>query len=253
MRKIIIWLWLAGIAHRIWQVIYPYTAKKKARDKALKRLLEGMVFEGALVFDIGANIGIYSEVFSSMKARVVAVEPDFDMAVKLFKKGLHVEWCAVGGKGDTVCFYRNEVGTLSTTSAEQMAATRFKGFKWKPPVLVRMTTAAALAERYGPPHFVKIDVEGGEIDVIHGIEKGPRALVFEFTPENIENLFYCICMLDALDDYKYRFTLGLEGDTEFECGWVDSRELLERISTIPDKTVYGDIWAKWSRECEGET
>ncbi|HEY1471426.1 MAG TPA: FkbM family methyltransferase [Candidatus Acidoferrum sp.] len=49
------------------------------------RLYSEFVSAGDLVFDIGANIGDYAEMFARLGARVVAVEPNPELIVDLKK------------------------------------------------------------------------------------------------------------------------------------------------------------------------
>jgi tRNA G37 N-methylase Trm5 len=55
------------------------------RRHRMYRLYSEFVSAGDLVFDIGANIGDYAEMFARLGARVVAVEPNPELIVDLKK------------------------------------------------------------------------------------------------------------------------------------------------------------------------
>src|SRR5262245_46654975 len=63
-----------------------------------RRFLSRFVKPGMLVFDIGANVGEYAETFRQLGARVVAVEPNPDLAPGLFGRGFDVDVAAVADK-----------------------------------------------------------------------------------------------------------------------------------------------------------
>lgn len=58
----------------IYRAVYGREAGKH-REK-LRKFYSQFLSPGDLVFDIGANVGVYTEVFSSLGSRVVAVEPN---------------------------------------------------------------------------------------------------------------------------------------------------------------------------------
>ena len=65
--------------------VYRALIRKQGRDRRAKlaRFYSQFIRPGDLVFDIGANIGVYAEVFQSIGARVVAVEPNPDCAEQI--------------------------------------------------------------------------------------------------------------------------------------------------------------------------
>ena len=57
---------LRGVGNNVYQHAFPiyrplYTAYKAYADRAERQLLKKILFQGAVVVDVGANIGIYSE------------------------------------------------------------------------------------------------------------------------------------------------------------------------------------------------
>lgn len=126
---------------------------------------------GARVFDIGAHQGVVAmmlarEVGSS--GRVLAVEPNpHNAAVALKNRELNgmtqieILEAAVSDRSGTIVFNHGLDGQLDdgTGAGGRMA--------------VPSVTLDELAERYGMPHFVMIDVEGAECMVL---EKGAQLL-----------------------------------------------------------------------------
>ena len=60
---------LYRVANKVYQRAYPiyrplYAAYKTYADRAERELLRKILFQGAVVADVGANIGIYSEFLS---------------------------------------------------------------------------------------------------------------------------------------------------------------------------------------------
>src|ERR1700674_5476267 len=78
-RKIEELLWITGL-HTHARLLYRATqgrGRQKVHD-LMSRFFRTLIPPDALVFDIGANVGLFAEVFSSLGARVIAVEPISD-------------------------------------------------------------------------------------------------------------------------------------------------------------------------------
>lgn len=148
-------------------------------EVARVRAFAGAVNHGAVVYDVGANVGIYSLVASSrvgVSGRVYAFEP-LDRNLRYLRRHImlnNLQNCTVVEKA--VC---NEEGTR-----------RFSVAAWEPSmsrlspdgeILVPSTTLDNCVygeERLRPPDIIKIDVEGAEFEVLEG---ATRALT-EFHP-----------------------------------------------------------------------
>ena len=93
-------------------------------------------------------------------------------------------------------FHLSNASTISSFSDEWISSvknTRFKGFNRDRTMEVEMTTLDKLIETYGIPVFIKIDVEGYELEVLKGLSKPVRLISFEYTvPERPDRVIDCI-------------------------------------------------------------
>ena len=145
---------------------------------------------GDLVFDVGANVGNRVEVFLSLHARVVAVEPLPECAQRLrdtFQRRCIVLETALGAAGGTAELRRGSEDVLSTMSDQWIESTtasgRFADDSWGDVLRVNVTTLDALISDYGVPRFTKIDVEGFEPEVLAGLSTAIPALSIEYALE----------------------------------------------------------------------
>ena len=210
--------------------------------RALASLLSQFVARGDLVFDIGANVGDYTDVLLTLDARVVAIEPNPVLAQAIRRRyRVAVEAVAVGSKSGSLDLHVGVDQGHSTLSARwlEQAPT---GHRWSGErIAVPVVTLEDLAERHGPPDFVKIDVEGFEAEVLRGCSDLPPALSFEYQSANLDVAVECLGMLDG---YEFN-TVHLQG-TRLDSAWVMHdpliKRLRERAETHPD--TYGDVYAR---------
>ena len=136
--------------------------------------LSVIIKDNFLVFDIGAHIGYYTAILSSLSqgGKIIAFEPDREN-LKYLKKNVEENSLnnvtiiekAVSSKVGQSSFYR-DVNTGRTSSLETDA--------WHPNAvqirqeIVNTTTLNEAAAQYGVPNFIKCDVEGHEVDVLKG-------------------------------------------------------------------------------------
>jgi FkbM family methyltransferase len=241
-------------ARAVWDVVYLYTNKKRNRDNALRGLLRPFIPESGLVFDVGANIGNYSDLFLTMGARVVAFEPNPTLVRRLNKRFGHnrnitVEPVALGDGAYSTFMYSCESHGLSSLSDKHVREAKqiFHTYNWKPNVLVRVKLLSDYIKQYGVPDFVKIDVEGYELNVLQGMNMAVPALSFEFLRCDPYTTTQCLSVLDSLGDYEYRYTIGLEPDMQYLCDWTSSSEIMTFIAN-QDNYEFGDIWARTKRQ-----
>lgn len=208
-----------------------------------------------LVFDIGSNIGEHAEVFAQIARKVIAVEPVREsfsaMCKRLAGKNNVVFVDAACGEVESVSAIRtsHEAPTIGVASMSEEwinAVKKTQRFgekdRWDKCELVSVTTLDALMFEYGIPDFIKIDVEGYEIEVLTGLSQPVKTLSFEFTPETILSAWECISRCMTLGMYK--FNLSLMEDCALG-EWTAASTLISKLENYRRSNVaYGDIYAR---------
>jgi len=153
-----------------------------------------------LMFEVGTEIGIYTVFYGKHFRSVVAIEPD-----KIYQRSLarnaelnhinvHIEKAACGNKPGKAFLYTNEkIGnSLCPTLLPEYGEA--KSYKAKRNVTIK--TIDAIAEVYGYPSFIKIDVEGYDVEVLEGAKETLQkleALQIELHPEQINKNIVSDC------------------------------------------------------------
>lgn len=231
----------------IWHKIYDQL-KAKSRNSFYSTFIK----PGDLCFDVGANVGNRTAIFLSLKARVVAVEPQPACVQKLksrFADRITIVPKGLGSEPGVLPMHISDASTLSTFSKEwinELGSNRFSGYQWKETIHVEITTLDQLIAEYGMPHFCKIDVEGYELNVIKGLSRPIPHLSFEYAvPENKKNLLATIDALIAISPAATFNYSVLESMQLLLPAYVDAIELKKIIESEPFvKSSFGDIYVK---------
>ena len=212
------------------------------RRKNRQEFYAAFVQPGDIVFDVGANLGNYSEAFRAVGATVVAIEPD-PRNVKMLRKRLkgehfHIVPCALGRSEGTaelrIASDRDDVSTLSNQWADLTEA------HWQGSVQVQVKTLDSIAEEFGIPKYVKVDAEGYDAEVLRGMSFRPLMVSFEYLPRDLRIARECT---ELLGEFSFNFVI--EERSRFELDqWVCKEEILSVLSTLDSSILYGDVFAR---------
>jgi FkbM family methyltransferase len=228
------------------------------------RVLEGFG-RGALIFDIGANNGDKTDIFLRLGARVIAVEPDETcsktlkdrfLKYRIFPQTVSVDRRAVSNQVATAEMLfdgpASAVNTLSRKWAEDLKKNKASfahghcGLEFTHVKLVQTTTLQELIAKYGLPFFVKIDVEGHELNALRGLQWPVPYLSFEVNlPEFRSEGEECIGVLKNLAPIgRFNYTSDCTRGLTLE-NWVSPDEISIALNRCSERSI--EIF--WRSDC----
>jgi FkbM family methyltransferase len=151
----------------------------KAYEPEYVNALRNLIEPGQTVFDVGANIGFYSVLFSEWvgpRGKVIAYEPDPEN-LSLLRRNLHLNQCknvlvrpvALGNESGLQDFSVDRVTHLTghLGRGPTYGATIF-GSANEDLISVATSTLDDEVREFDAPHVIKMDIEGGEYDALAG-------------------------------------------------------------------------------------
>jgi FkbM family methyltransferase len=219
----------------------------RAGEAATLAFYRAAVPPGALVFDLGANVGDVSEPLLRLGARVVAVEPQPECLAELrVRCGAHPGFVAlpavVGGSGGVATLHLR--GHHASSSLRRDWLTEAVGA-----LDVPMITLGDLIARYGVPDYCKVDVEGSEEAVFATLPHPLPLVSFEYVDFALERAAACLEMLAPNGDAETNIVLT--SPLRFALpDWLPPDELLRRLPALMRDGVahsWGDIWVRQRR------
>ena len=175
------------------------TADVSNEVKCIFNILNSFGFERPLILDIGANRGDYTEELLKYfpKSEIYLFEPSSELNLELdirFAANKNIFICpiAMADKNSIRTLWSDKFGsTLGSLTQRDLdhAGLLFD----KSEVITAMTLDSWTKENNICPDFIKIDVEGHELDVIQGgkeIMKEVKVVQFEFGGCNIDTRTY---------------------------------------------------------------
>lgn len=223
--------------------------RQKRAKQAEFDLFRSLVPPGSLCFDIGANIGEKTRMYLAHGCRVVAVEP-VERNIEILEKRFgrtpdvtivssaasdHVGREAINVIDDVTAF--SSFSNRWVASLEDPELNRF-GVRLPPSTsqMVDMTTLDLLIERFGSPDYVKVDVEGHEINVLRSLSQKVTLVSFEANlPEFADETINCVSTLATLAPASV-FNYTDEGQDDLKLAeWIDAAAFQERLESTHER------------------
>jgi FkbM family methyltransferase len=228
--------------------LYQYLFKKEVivQHKTEGKFYQSFLTSTPLIFDIGANDGHKTAAFLSIAQKVVCCEPDEENLSILYarfrnkKHRVFIEPLAITDKTGTVDFLLHHKGSAFNTLNPRWkdVLEKDKLVKWnelisfsKEVKQVPATTLDELIKKYGVPGFIKIDVEGGEQNVLSGLSQRIACISFEcLLPDFKPELLECLQIINRLE---YTATYNIASYEKLLLpNFIQLQELLHWISNI---------------------
>lgn len=220
----------------------------------MNRIFESFIGYNSLVFDVGSNMGDKSEVFLNLGADVVGFEPQYECFSSSIERFLtnskfRCENIALDQKVGESTMFIASYHTISSMSLEfinESKKERFTDFNWDNQRIVRTDTIENMIIRYGRPDFIKIDVEGYELNVLKGLKSSINMISVEFNPELCKNTIDSIEYIDKLNNNKTLFNYGYRNDEHFKYNeWQTKESIIQYLRSVNDfKFEFGDVYCK---------
>lgn len=203
------------------------------------------------VFDIGANIGNYAQIYHELGAKVICLEPQPYCISKLKNKFRNNKDIVIVQKGVSDKEGMLELNLDSKNHATATFSEQFKSDgpfsnrKWDTKIKVPVTTLDLLIKEYGIPTYCKIDVEGFEYSVLKGLSKPIKYISFEYSQSLTDTAKKCMSHLETLGKPMYNFCYFNKPTKFVLVNWTDNKdEIVDKI--LNSKGVFaGDIYVKF--------
>lgn len=217
----------------------------------LRRFYRDILRPGDLAFDVGAHVGTRSRAMRAAGARVVALEPQapFSDFLRLtLPRDIRLVEAAAGGTETVaqmaVSSRHPTVSSLKTGFAEDAgAAPGFEKVRWDRQQQVQVTTLDRLIEEEGLPRYIKIDVEGFELEVLSGLSQPIEMVSVEYLPSLPDLTLSVIDRLLELGDYRFNAVRGEAGNFLWD-SWRDAGATKDWLSNLPATANSGDLYAR---------
>lgn len=211
-----------------------------------REVLKEFLRPGDLCFDVGANVGRKTEALLGIGARVVAVEPQPRCLRELQAlfggdPKFMIVPKAVGREPGTAKMHVSSQSTVSSLRADWF-------HRWDAEIDVEITTLDTLIATHGIPRYIKMDIEGFELEALRGLSTPVDYLSFEYNIRFIDQAYACIDYLTRFGAMRLNFSLMedsrlLAGDNAWWDRETFDRRFREELERNPENWG-GDIFVR---------
>lgn len=222
--------------------------------RAWRRLYAELLRPGDLAIDVGAHVGTRTRALRAVGVRVLALEPQ-----RLFARWLRhtlprdvvlIEAAAGARAATAELAVSSRHPTVSSLRADFVAgaaeAPGFEQVRWDRRERVTLVTLDDLIAEYGAPAYVKIDVEGFELEVLAGLSAPVPLVSVEYLPAFPELTAAVLDRLEALGDYRFRPVVGERSGFLWD-DWRDGAAVRRWLAALPADAPSGDLFARLRR------
>jgi len=225
--------------------------RRRAGQLKAKHFYKKMIRKNDLCFDIGANVGAKTEIFLSLGAKVIAVEPQSTcipilnlLKTKYPDKLIIVQKAAADKKGKALLHLGN-IGLISTLSKKFIEKfSSHRDLSWKKNEEVELTTLDEMIAEFGMPDFCKIDTEGYEKNVLMGLSQRIPLIEFEFTSPLISEAKECIALISNFGNAEFNYIFYEDPKFKMDT-WCDMETILSELDNVPANVVHGNIYVRY--------
>jgi FkbM family methyltransferase len=203
-----------------------------------------------ILFDIGANRGLYTDSNAKKYDKFILVEANKHLCNFLKNNYINnpniiIEQKIVSSDKNTV-FYISNVDVISSCDSEWINNSRFSNkscYNFNKTTDNESITIDELVEKYGIPEYIKIDVEGYELNVLKSMTKKYCPIGFEWAEEKKDELLLSLEYVKSLGYEK--FCLQKEDKYDFVPEkWLDYNQIykiVDELCNIERKLEWGMI------------
>lgn len=222
-------------------------ALKKYKNLILQiQFYKKLIKKDDLCFDIGANIGKKSKLFLSLKAKVIAFEPQtkcFQFLNKINNSNFTYHSFGVGSKNETKQLYLANHIEVATFSNKMIDFYTTENLKWKKNEEVIVKKLDTLIEEFGLPDYCKIDTEGFELDILSNLSYKIPIIEFEFNEAFVNETLLILDYISNLGNYQFNYILN-ETPKFINKEWCTISKIKKQLTQLQKNRLHGNLFAK---------
>ena len=204
-----------------------------------------------LIFDVGANVGNKTHIFSKTARQVVSFEPSQKclhiLRSRFSNKKVMIIDTALSNTGGALDYYQvntNEAYSSFSKKHIDSTVTKRKVAGADEIVMKKIPTNTldSFINTYGVPDYIKIDVEGFEWEVISGLTQTVPLISFEANlPDFLFETVSIIEYLSKLSNRSYLYNINVNGPFLFD-SFVSKEAIINHLRNID--LTYLEVYAK---------